>query len=98
MNMSQMGLGLAMQAMGGGLNGAPELASFNVPMQPPMDPTIMELPQSSNVADDNSDRFSEVSSAVSGMSDLRQVRGQGRGGRRSKKAADTERSVDLDLS
>lgn len=92
-NMSQMGLGLAMQAMGGP-------AQFDVPLQgPAVDPTIMELPQNSSpngLADDQSDRFSEASSAVSGMSELRQVRGQGRGRRRSKKD-DSERSVELDL-
>jgi hypothetical protein len=102
-SLSEMGANLAMQAMDTGSSSSsvspvPQQStkSFNIaPIQRTTDPTSLQIPQSTRGIDEMSSEGSEIS-AISGLSDLRNVSARG-GRKRQKKNADNGRAVEINL-
>lgn len=103
-SMSEMGANLAMQAMQAGSSAdapAPQLNATisqpfsTAPIQQISDPTSLQMPQSTRGFDEMSSEGSEVS-AISGLSDLRNVTARGRK-RQKKPAVDSGRAVEINL-
>ena len=107
-SLSEMGANLAMQAMDAGSSAdapAPQVPSqppimpqsFNtVPVQRVTDPTSLQMPKSTRGFDEMSTEGSDVS-AISGLSDLRNVTARGPRKRRKNSTADSGRAVEINL-
>ena len=105
-SVSEMGANLAMQAMQSSSSSAPAptpqaqspvLQSFNTaPIQNVSDPTSLQMPQSTRGFDEMSSEGSEIS-AISGLSDLRNVTAKSGRKRQKKSTTDTGRAVEINL-